>query len=76
MDDRDIGRIVGRGGCNIRDLQASGYSASGVGSAELKVSKRFVLCSAGFGCCRREISGDERACELAVKCYVMTPCRF
>ena len=22
VDDRDIGRIVGRGGCNIRDLQA------------------------------------------------------
>ena len=21
VDDRDIGRIVGRGGCNIRDLQ-------------------------------------------------------
>lgn len=21
VDDRDIGRIIGRGGCNIRDLQ-------------------------------------------------------
>eukprot|EP00438_Fugacium_kawagutii_P031904 Skav218968 [mRNA] locus=scaffold1532:9719:10241:+ [translate_table: standard] len=32
VDDRDIGRIVGRGGCNIRDLQERCRHSPGTGS--------------------------------------------